>query len=110
MRPEMPGPEHPVWRIVGFFPPAELGEKAWSALERELPLLVSTSRGQWAAYHADERVGVGPKIGELYEECLRRGFSPDECVICRIEPIGEEVIIGLGMGIMEEYEEEQPGH
>ncbi len=109
MTPEMPGADHPVWRIVNYFPPTELGEKAWQALERDMPLLLSEARGQWAAYHAEERLGVGPKILELYQECLRRGFPPEECVICRIEPMGETEYIGLGLSI-EDYDEKQPGN
>ena len=104
MTPEMPGPDHPVWRIVGFFPPGEFGEKAWQALNRDLPFLLLESRGQWVAYHADERLGVGPKITELYEACLRRGFPPDECVICCIEPIEGEEAIGFGLYHLEEVE------
>ena len=85
MTPEMPGPDHPAWRIVNYFPPTEAGEKAWHAYERDISFLLQDSRGQWAVYHADERLGISPKIIDLYEECLRRGFPPEECIICRIE-------------------------
>ena len=99
-----PDPDHPVWEMVDQFPPTPLGEQAWAAYQQDLPRLVETARGQWAAYHGEERLGVNASNRELCEECLRRGFAIEECVICRIEPIIGHEITGLG-GSRIEYAE-----
>ena len=90
-------PDHPVWKIVNWFPPTELGQQALAAYERDLPDMLPTSRGQWVAYHGEQQIGVGPSNARLYDEALSRGFSPDEIAICQIEPLGGKEIIGMGM-------------
>jgi hypothetical protein len=92
----LPEPDHPVWQMANIFPDSPLGEQAWAAFERDLPGLLETSRGQWAAYHGAQRLAVGPQHTRLYEECIRRGLSPDEFVICEIEPNEGYEVLGMG--------------
>ncbi|HUG89587.1 MAG TPA: hypothetical protein VML55_02055 [Planctomycetaceae bacterium] len=66
-------------------PPAMIA-KSIAAFRRELPELLKTHRGQWVAYHGDERVGFGRRQTPLYQECLRRGWSRDEFIVWGIEP------------------------
>jgi hypothetical protein len=102
-----PDPEHPVWKMVNQFPGTELGDQAWAAFERELPELLLHHQGQWVAYHGGQRIGVGPRNTELYEDCLRRGLVPEEqCVICQIEPSEGMEVLGLG-GCTVEYEDQE---
>jgi hypothetical protein len=83
--------------MVNVFPDTPFGQQAWLAHQRELPRLLEAARGQWVAYHGDRCLGVGPVHLRLYEECLARGFSPGELVICQIEPIEGEERIGMGV-------------
>jgi hypothetical protein len=50
------------------------------ALRRDLPKLLTNRRlrGQWIAYHGDERIGIAPDARALLGECVRRGFRDDE--------------------------------
>ena len=96
-----PDQNHPVWSIVDSFPPTEWGEQAWIAFQRDHCQLLQEFRGQWAAYHGESRIGVAADPHKLYDECVRRGFPPEECVICRIQPILADEAIGLGMSRIE---------
>jgi hypothetical protein len=93
----LPEPEHPAWQMVNVFPDSTLGQQAWLAHQRELPRLLETARGQWVAYHGDGCLGVGPSPLRLYEACVARGFSPEELVICQIEPIAGQESVGMGV-------------
>jgi hypothetical protein len=90
-------PDHPVWKVVNWFPPTELGQQALVAYERDLSALLPASRGQWVAYHGGQQIGFGPSNARLYDEALSRGFSPAEIVICQIEPLGGKESSGTGM-------------
>jgi hypothetical protein len=59
-----------------------------AALRRDLPELLSSrrSRGKWACYRGDERIGIGPDYATLMRECNRRGFPDGEFIIERVEP------------------------
>lgn len=92
-----PDPNHPVWNIVDWFPPTEWGEQAWIGFQRDLCELLREFRGQWTAYHGDLRIGIAANPVELYDECQRRGFPQEECIICRIQPILADEAIGLGL-------------
>ena len=65
-------------------PPAMI-TKSIAAFRRDLPELLKTHGGRWVAYHGDERIGFGRRETPLYQECLRRGLSADEFVVCGIE-------------------------
>jgi hypothetical protein len=101
----LPEPDHPVWQMANIFPPTPLGEQAWAAFEQDLPRLLETSRGQWVAYHGSQRLAVGPQHTRLYEECIRRGLSPEEFVICQIDPFDGYEVLGLGSCRWEEESE-----
>jgi hypothetical protein len=90
-------PNHPVWSIVDWFPPTEWGEQAWNAFQRDYCPFLQEFLGQWAAYHGESRVGIAADLLALYDEYLRRGLPLEECVICRIQPILADEVIGLGM-------------
>jgi hypothetical protein len=100
----LPEPDHPSWQVIDRFPANDLGEQSWAAFERELPHLLETSRGQWVAYSGDQRLGVGPLHTRLYEECVQRGFAPEELVICQIEPVLGQEGVGLGGARVEDCE------
>jgi hypothetical protein len=53
--------------------------KSQEALRRDLPGLLAQRRlrGQWAAYHGDERIGIARNKTPLLRECQRRGLSDD---------------------------------
>jgi hypothetical protein len=93
----LPEPEHPAWLMVNVFPDTTLGRQAWHLHQRELPRLLESSRGQWAAYRGDRFLGVGTSHLRLYEEWVGRGFSPEDLVICRIQPIEGEERFGMGV-------------
>ncbi len=71
--------------------PADIPEGirlARAALRRDLPALLAdrTTRGKWACYSGNERVGIGADYLALIRECVRRGI-PDDCfVIERVTP------------------------
>jgi hypothetical protein len=98
----LPEPDHPAWQLANVFPDNELGRQAWAAHQRDLPALLETARGQWVAYHGGERLGIAPLHTRLYEECLARGLSPEELVICQVEPIDGVEVIGTGVCWVEE--------
>ncbi len=62
--------------------------KSQEALRRDLPGLLAQRRlrGQWAAYHGDERIGIARSEATLVRECLRRGLSPDSFYVGWIAP------------------------
>ena len=43
------------------------------------------SHGSWVAYNGDERIGFGKSQTGLYEECLRRGLTRDDFVVCGVD-------------------------
>lgn len=46
---------------------------------------------QWAAYHGDERVGLGATETELYQLCAQRGLKEEEFYVGQIGPQPPEV-------------------
>ncbi len=59
--------------------------RCMKAFWRDLPELLQDrrNRGKWAAYHGDERVGVGKTQAEVYQECYRRG-AEIRGLLCRL--------------------------
>ena len=65
--------------------PLPMIQKSITAIRRDLPELLKRYRGTWVAYHGDERIGFGKSQTGLYEECLRRGLTRDDFVVCGVE-------------------------
>ncbi|MBW3538826.1 MAG: hypothetical protein KY476_01010 [Planctomycetes bacterium] len=61
--------------------PPPMITKSIAAFRRDLPELLKTHRGQWVAYHGDERIGFGRSKTDLYEACFRGGLSRDDFVV-----------------------------
>jgi hypothetical protein len=61
-------------------------QRSYDAFLRDLPNLLSTNAGQWAAYAGDVRVGIGRSRRMLYRDCLAAGYRDGEFVVCGIEP------------------------
>jgi hypothetical protein len=83
------------------------------ALRRDLPRLLASRqlRGQWIAYHGDERIGIAPDARALLGECVRRGFRDDEYYLGWIDPtelIEEEELEPPSPGEIEEDETTAP--
>jgi hypothetical protein len=78
------GLQLPLEEAISFIAPAML--RAQKAFWRDLPELLKNKRirGQWVAYHGDERVSIGRDDGELYRECLRRGLQRGEFYVDQI--------------------------
>jgi hypothetical protein len=67
--------------------------RAMHAFYRDLTELLKERYRQWVAYQGEQQLGFGRTKTELYQECLRRGFQPDEFIICSIEPWDPDLII-----------------
>jgi hypothetical protein len=67
---------------------------------RDLPELLRSRRcrGQWVAYHGDERIAFARTQGELYRECYRRGLKNTEFWIDRVEPDYQPPWVPLEVG------------
>ncbi len=65
--------------------------RSQQAFWRDLPELLRhrRNRGRWAAYHLDERIGVGADHTKLVREIVRRGIAADDYYLGRIEPQDE---------------------
>jgi hypothetical protein len=74
----------------------ELIDEAEAAFLRDLPSLLNEYSNQWVAYHGDRRLGIGPAKAELYQDCLQRGFSPEELVVWNIQPVVGEMVVTSG--------------
>lgn len=83
------------WHALLHEPPPPMITKSIEAFRRDLPEMLKKHRGRWVAYHGDERIGFGRRETPLYQECLRRGLSRDEFIVCVVErdafDPGEEV-------------------
>ncbi|MBI3466586.1 MAG: hypothetical protein HY000_26530 [Planctomycetes bacterium] len=67
-------------------------QRSQEAFRRDLPELLKKRRGQWVAYHGDERIGFGRTETLLYQECFRRGLTDDAFVVRMVVPQWEEDI------------------
>lgn len=61
--------------------------RSQKAFWRELPelLKLKSKERRWAAYHGEERIGLGKTQTELYQECFRRGLQRGDFHIGKIE-------------------------
>jgi hypothetical protein len=66
--------------------PLPLVQKSIEAFRRDLPELLQTHRGQWVAYHGDERLGFGETETELYQRVFRRGLTRNDFVVGFVAP------------------------
>ena len=57
-----------------------------SLLSLDLPELLKSHDGWWVAYHGDERISFARSQRKLYQECLRRGLTDDQFLVCGILP------------------------
>lgn len=64
----------------------EIISQSQEAFRRELPRLLQERPGQWVAYSGDRQLGFGRTKTELYQECLRRAYDPEQFVVDLIEP------------------------
>ena len=60
--------------------------KSREAFRRDLPELLKSRDGWWVAYHGDEQIGFARSQRKLYQECLRRGLTDDQFLVCGILP------------------------
>ncbi len=62
--------------------------KARAALRTDLPALLADrkSRGKWACYSNEGRVGLGDDHLALIRECVLRGIPDDDFIVERVEP------------------------
>src|SRR5262249_17942357 len=63
------------------------------AFERDLPSMLQTHPGKWAAYRGSERVGFDTDPDVLHQNCLKRGFSDGEFIVRCVVPHLDEVMI-----------------
>jgi len=57
-----------------------------SAVRPEGEELLKSRDGWWVAYHGDERIGFASSQRKLHQECLRRGLTDDQFLVCGIFP------------------------
>ena len=62
-----------------------------AAVLRDLPGLLKDEslRGQWIAYHGDERIGIAPSEESLIQVCSRKGLKSDHYEIFVIDETEE---------------------
>ncbi len=76
----------PIGNLADDIP--EMIKKAQAAFRRDLPELLKDRRlrGQWVAYHGEQRVGVGRSKQGLYQQCLKQGLPYGEFVVRHVAP------------------------
>lgn len=52
----------------------------------ELPALLDSHRGEWAAYTPTGRIVLNSDPEQVYRECCDRGLRSGEFLLCRVEP------------------------
>ncbi|MCY2989909.1 MAG: DUF5678 domain-containing protein [Planctomycetota bacterium] len=66
--------------------PLPMVQTSIDAFRRDLPELLETHRGQWVAYHGDERLGFGETETELYRRAFRRGLTRNDFIVGFVVP------------------------
>ncbi len=62
----------------------------WRQFQKDLAELMKNHAGTWVTYEGRTRVEFGTDRADLILRCLDRGLRPDEFMVCRIEPLGDE--------------------
>jgi hypothetical protein len=65
----------------------DLLEEAVAAFRAALPQLLRQHKHRWVLYRGATRVAVATSQWELFDECERRGWNAEECLI---QPVLEE--------------------
>lgn len=81
--------EHPVAEVTEPVSEVSAGIlKARALLRADLSALLADrrSRGKWACYSSEGRVGIGNDYLELIRECVRRDIPDDAFIVERVEP------------------------
>ncbi len=80
-------PEALASSLLSRFPMPEGIRKSKDAFFRDLADLIGdpSLRGNWVAYHGDQRIGIAADDEVLINECRRRGVAADEYIIETIE-------------------------
>lgn len=60
--------------------------RSQQAFRDELPQLLRTHYRQWVAYHNGQRIGFAPTQTQLYQTCLRQGYSRTEVLVRCVQP------------------------
>lgn len=68
----------------------ELQALAWAAFTHDLNDLLQTAAGKWVAYRGRERVCLGDSQSAVYQECRRRGLSPEVLLVEMVYPAAAE--------------------
>jgi hypothetical protein len=71
---------------------AALGRQSLLAFWRDLAELMKNHHRQWAAYHGEVCLGIGPERHILWQECERRGLKYGEFLICYIDYQDPELV------------------
>jgi hypothetical protein len=77
---------------------ADLAREALRAFEKALPHLWAERPEEWVAFRGAEVRGFAAEQHELYHQCFAKGFTPDEFVVFCIEPLPDEVVLGVDTG------------
>jgi hypothetical protein len=56
------------------------------AFDEQLPLLLQSHLGQWAAYVDDRRAAIASALADLRDECRAQGLDEDEYHVFQIVP------------------------
>jgi hypothetical protein len=65
--------------------PPPMIQKSIDAFRRDLPEMLKSHGGECVAYHGEERIAFGKTELELFQECMRRGLTRDDFVVCGVE-------------------------
>ena len=80
-------PEGPLRQLEGVLretiPPMIV--QARETFRRDLPRLLAAHPREWVAYSGEQCLGLSPTKTGLYQECLRRGFTPGQFLVLRVE-------------------------
>jgi hypothetical protein len=66
--------------------------EAYTAFLAELPELLQTHYGQWAAFHRSSRVAVAATQKAALEQAIEKGFDPRAILVqCAVPPLPDLV-------------------
>jgi hypothetical protein len=67
--------------------------QARAAFQRDLPRLLQDHAGAWVAYDAAGPIAFGSSKTDLHQQCLRRGLTPDQFLLVRVEPQQDNQVV-----------------